>query len=250
MVISTEKHSIISGIFSIAFVIVLQLFAAPVPIFRYIIPACILYLAVVLTYNAWYLQVRGTFTFWTWLRLGLFLASWIGIFFIVPSSGLRGLYLVVSLVIVYILERALGSIGERLLTNELLLTAFSISMLVMALAHYYIIPSVIYLIVVFAFMTVLTRASYELTPLSLRQQWLAAVTFGLVMTEVYVALNFLPFHYSVLAVALFSIYFCVWSLYYYASFKHLSLRKIQFHVGLAVCSVAVVAVLTRWSIIS
>ena len=86
-------HPIISAILSIGFVVVVQIFATPTPVFRFLLPALVIYVAGVGAYNYVHLKRRGLYNFWAWLRPLLFIVAWFSVFFIIPNSFWRGAYL-------------------------------------------------------------------------------------------------------------------------------------------------------------
>jgi hypothetical protein len=242
-------HPIISGIVSVAFVVVVQLFAAPRPIFRFLLPAFLLYLGLVTIYHYIYLKRHGIFNWWLVIRPLLFLSSWFGLFFIIPDSFWRGVFLLVGVPVTYLLERMLGHQGEQLLFNETLLSAFAGLMTVTALSHYYALPSTLYLFAAFVFMLLLIRASFESMPQSKQVKWTSAVCLALALAEVFWAASFLPLHYSALGLLAFNVFYCTWTLCYYFLYNHLTAKKIQFHVILALLFTAVVAAVTPWRIL-
>lgn len=244
-----KYHRIISAILSIAFLVVVQIFATPQPIFRYLIPAFVGLLAVFALYNWVYLRSEQKFNWWLWLRPLLFLVSWFGVFFIIPADWLRGLFLLVGLPLVYFIEATTSSVGQQLLFNEVLLTAFCFFMSAAAVVQYFPRFGLWYMVAVFAFTTLLSRASYEFTPLTPRNRWSSSLTIALFSTELFWALNFLPLHYSALAVILFNLFYLCWALYYYSVFNHITPKRVQFHLILAAVFIFVIVVVTPWRIL-
>lgn len=244
-----DKHSLISACLSIAFVIVVQVFAAPTPVFRFLLPAFVLYLIVVGGYNYFHLKQRQLYNFWMWLRPLLFIMTWFGVFFIIPSNFWRGVYLLVGVVVIYIVERNLGSHGEQLLFNETLITAFTGLMTLTALSHYFLLPGTLYLAGTFVFITVIVRSSYDLSPQNERTKWISAVVLGLALTEVFWISSFLPLHYSALGLLAFNVFYCAWTLGYYFLYNHLTFKKVQFHVVLALVFTALIMSVTPWRIL-
>jgi hypothetical protein len=70
------SHTIVSGIISVGFVVIVQIFAAPQPVFRFLLPAFLLFVAVITTYNYFYLKRIGLYNFWSLMRIVLFLLVW------------------------------------------------------------------------------------------------------------------------------------------------------------------------------
>lgn len=244
-----SHHPIFSAILSIAFIVVVQIFAAPTPVFRFLLPAFVIYAAVVGVYNYFYLKRSGTYNFWTWLRPLLFIIAWFGVFFIIPSSFWRGVYLLLGVVAVYVVERNLGKMGEQLLFNETLITAFTGLMTLTAFSHYFLVPGTVYLILVFIWTMLIVRASYELTPQDRQAKWVSSVVLGIALTEVFWVGSFLPLHYSALGLLIFNVFYCAWTLGYYFLYNHLTPKKIQFHVVLALVFTAIILAVTPWRIL-
>ena len=95
-------HLIISAVIAISFLVITQIFASPLPVFRFLVPAFLAYVIAVAGYNRWYLKAKKEqWNIWVWLRLPLFLFTWFGLFFLVPSGLGRGLFLLVSLPIIF-----------------------------------------------------------------------------------------------------------------------------------------------------
>ncbi len=242
-------HPIVSAIISVALVVIVQIFAAPRPIFRFLLPAFLIYLGAVAIYNYVYVKQGGLFNWWLVIRPLLFLGSWFGLFFIIPNSFWRGVFLLIGVPVIYLVERMIGNQGEQLLFNETLLSAFAGLMTITAFSHYYVLPSTLYLFITFAFMILLIRASFESMPQSNQVKWASAVCLALALAEVFWAASFLPLHYSALGLLAFNVFYCTWTLCYYFLYNHLTPKKIQFHVSLALIFTAVIAIVTPWRIL-
>lgn len=247
---SAKQHQIVSAGLSLGYLVVIQIFATPVPVFRFLIPAFIGYLLVVTGYNYFYLRNKAEVSVWQVIRMPLFLLSWFGLFLLVPSSVLRGLFLLAGLPIIFMLEIFIGRVGEQLLFNEVLLTAFGGYISLMAFYQYFQITPVIYLVVVFSLSVLLCRTSYEMTPTTSAGKWGGALVISLFVTELFWALTFLPLHYSALGVIVFSCFYSVWALYYYHLFNHLTKSKVQFHLALSALCIIVISLITPWRIIN
>jgi hypothetical protein len=244
-----KYHNVISLVISVAFIVIIQLFASPQPTFRYLVPAFFLYVAVVGSYNYWYLQSLNKFSVWVWMRFPLLLGGWFTLFLLAPSSVLRGMFLVIGLVLLYFFESFVDSFGEQLLFNQVLLTAFTFFISLFAFNWYFQFASFYFLLATFGLVTILTRSSFAATPVPVPLQWVGSVALGLFTAEVYWSLSFLPFHYSALGLILFAVFYCAWSLYYYFLFNHITMKKIQFHLSLSSVFIILILILTRWSII-
>src|SRR6185369_7130555 len=134
-----KRHKLICLCIGLAFLIILQKFATPEPIFRFLLPAFLLYAAAVNFYNLIYLKSIEKYNFWTALRPMLLLASGFGLFLVVPSEFLRGVFLISSVVVIAFFEMLLGKQAENILLNETLFIAFG--MFFALFAGYYYSPS-------------------------------------------------------------------------------------------------------------
>jgi len=244
-----KYHKIVSLGLSIGFVILVQVFATPIPVFRFLVPAFIGFLLVVAFYNYIYLNRTGRYSIWIWLRFLLFAGSWFIMFFLIPSSGLRGLFLLFGILVMYVFESMVGLMGEQMLFNETLLTAFGFIMSLFALAWYFPISSILYLGLIFLMITLLARSSFASTPASNDQQLIGSIVIGLLTAQAFWALSFLPLHFSALALILFSIFYFLWVLFYYDLFKHLTVRKVQFHLAVSLGIIVLILLVTPWGII-
>lgn len=245
-----KYHKISSALGSILLIVVIQLFSTPQPVFRYLFPALLVFLIGVGVYTTVYLRGTGKHSFWAVVRTVIVFTAWIGMFFIIPSSVLRGFFLLAGLPILYYVLYTAGNTGEQLLFNELVVSAFGLFMLLASLAQYFARIGSWYVLITFLLTVVLSRATLDLTPQHLSTKWLGSIIIGLSMAELFWALSFLPLHYSVLGFILFAIFYAFWSLYYYYLFNHLTLRKVQFHLGLSLVFIILVLSTTPWGIIS
>jgi hypothetical protein len=244
-----KYHKLTSLICSVLFIVVVQLFAAPTPRFRFLIPAFFLYLGIVGLYNYAYLKFFNQYTIWNWLRMILFLIAWFALFLIIPTNALRGLFFIVGLGLIYFFERMLGNVGEQVLFNEILVSAFAFCMALFGFHWYFQFSSLVSLLLVFTSLTLVIRSSFASIPASSYVQWVGSIALGLFMTEVFWALSFWPLHYSALALILFSIFYFCWAMQYYFLFNHVTPKKIQFHLLLSAVCIAIILLVTPWSII-
>ncbi len=246
-----KYHKYASILLSVAFVVVVQMFAAPLPVFRYLIPAFVFYVGAVTAYNIWYLKAIGHYNLWWWVRPALFIAAWFGIFFILPNEIWRGLFLLLGLPVIYLVELLIGNSGQQLLLNETLLTAFGIFMALTSFSHTFAaVPGVVYLAICFLATMILVRASYEAVPRPGPARWYAAAILALLTTEFFLALSFLPLHFSALGLILFNAFYFCWVLYYYALYDHLNIKQVQYHIALAVIFTALILLVTPWQILT
>lgn len=244
-----KYHKFISLLIGLLFLIVLQTFATPEPIFRFLVPAFIGYALLVTLYNKWYLKQIEKYSFWILVRPVLLLLAGFGLFLIIPSDFLRGLFLILTVFVIAFFELILGNFAENLLLNETLIIAFGLFIFFFALFHYLPGYQTYYLAGIFFSSSLLTRSFYEFTPKSERIKIIGAVTVGLFCSQIYWALNFLQFHFSVLSIVLFNIFYFILILNYYHLFHVLNFKKIQFHLILISLSSLLVVIVTPWQIL-
>lgn len=246
----SKFHNYISCITGIGFLIVLQSFAVPTPVFRFLVPAFFVFGALVTYYNYWYLKKIGKYNIWTTLRPLMLFGSGFGLFIIIPNDFLRGSFLILMVILGSFFELFIGDFSENILLNETLLVAFSWFLFLFAYDNPYAPPfHTYYLIVIFFVCFVLVRSFYEFIPQTTGYKVVSAVAISLFCTELFWALTFLPFHFSVLAVMLLNFFYFFLILNYYVSYQVLSFKKIKFHVLLMVISTAVILITTPWKII-
>jgi hypothetical protein len=246
-----KYHKISSAIIALLFLIGVQFYATPLPVFRNLFMAFLGFLILVGVYNFFYLRSVGKYNIWVWVRPLLFYIAWFSLFNFVPNATLRGLYLLASLPIIYFIEVVMERDGEQVLFNQTLISAFSLFIAAAAISQFYRfnVPGTLYLVGLFIFTTVLVRSSYEPTPRSKNHKWAGAVAIALFTTELFWALDFLPLHFTALGLLLFNVFYFCWSLYYYFLFNHLTYKKIQFQLLLTVLFTGVILLLTPWKII-
>ncbi|HEX3095992.1 MAG TPA: hypothetical protein VHQ20_02635 [Patescibacteria group bacterium] len=246
--ISNRTHLIVSGIVAILFLVITQVFATPLPVFRFLIPAFALYVAGVGFYNQWYLKSKDQWNVWLWLRLPFFLLTWFGLFFLIPSGLGRGTFLLFSMPVIFFFESLVGNTGQQLGWNEFLLSCAALLLTLFGFSYYFILPGVLYLAVVFLTVSILVRSSLELVPHDHMVKWIAALSLGLFTTEFFWAVSFLPLHYTALAIFTFNVLYVLWIIYYHYLYKTLTRKQIQFHLFLALLLVVVMLISTPWSI--
>jgi hypothetical protein len=225
---------------------VLQKFATPEPVFRFLLPAFLLFLIFVAAYNRWYLKKIGKYNFWTLLLPELLMAAGFGVFLVINSQNLRGLFLTVTVVFIALSEIILGNMAENLMLNQILVIAFGLFF--SFFGAYYYTPSFqpLYLIGVFLGGGLLARVFYESALQPEKTKLIGAMAIGLFCAELFWVLNFLQFHFSVLSLILFNIFYFCLILNYYHLFHNLNFKKLQFHLLLIVfCSILVVLT-TPW----
>jgi hypothetical protein len=227
----------------------MQKFANPEPIFRFLLPAFLFYLAAVYQYDKRYLKSLGKYNVWALVRMALLLFAAFGLFLVIPSEGLRGLFLIAAVLTVALFQILLDSTAENILLNQTLTIAFGLFFSLAAFMQY--IPSFgpWYVMAVFASVFLLTRSFYEQVPRPEKTKLIGAVAMGLFASQMFWALSFLPLHFSVLSLLLFNFFYFCLTMNYYHLFHVLNIKKMQFHLLLiAVCSILVV-LSTPWSVL-
>jgi len=244
-----KYHKLISFCFGLLFLIVLQKFATPLPVFRFLAPAFILYAAVMAIYNKWYLRQIQKYNFWSVLRSVMLLISAFGIFLVLPTGSLRGIFLILTVRVITLAQIVLGLSAENILLNETLLIGFGLFFALCGAYYYFPSYQPLFAVGVFLAAALLARSFYEFTPQTQKTKLVGAIILGLFCLQLYWAINFLPFSFSALAILLFlAFYFCL-ILNYYHLFHNLNYKKIQFHLFLIAGCTAVVLAATPWFII-
>lgn len=244
-----SQHNIFSVLFGVFFIIALKKFSYPAPVFRFLATIFLAYWMLLGLYNHFYLKHIGQSNFWVWLRPFLISLSVLGVFFTVPNDFLRGMAALMGAFLVFLFEFLLGKFSDNLNVNETLLIAFGGFMALCGINFYFPGFSFIYVIMSFVWTVLMTRSFLEFIPQDRRVKLATALTLGFFSAQLYWALGFLPLHYSVLATALFCLYYLLLIFTYYYLFNILSLQKIKFHLGLAALCLAAIILATPWSII-
>lgn len=245
---SNKSHLIYSGIIAILFVVIIQIFASPVPVFRFLLPAFIGYVIALSLYNRWYLRANERWNFWLWIRIPFFLITWFGVFFLIPSTFGRGLFLLASVPIIFFFESLVGNAGQQLGWNEFLLTLGALLLSLFGFSYYYNLPGLLYLVTCFVAVAAVVRSSLEMVPHESAVKLVASLAIGLFATELFWVSNFLPLHFTALAVITFNALYVVWIVYYHYLYNTLSHKQIQFHLLLAIFLSVVMLFSTPWSI--
>jgi hypothetical protein len=243
-----KYHKLISVCIGLLFLLVVQNFSVPVPIFRFLLPAVLCYLILVAAYNRWYLIQNKKYNFWALLLPELLIAAGFGAFLVIPSANLRGLFISAAVVFIALGEIVLGNMSENLMLNQALVIAFGLFF--GFFGAYFYTPSyeIIYLIGVFLGAGLLARAFYESVPQPEKTKLIGAVAIGLFCAELFWVLNFLNFHFSVLSLILFNIFYFCLIMNYYHLFHNLNFKKVQFHLLLIAFCSFVVLLATPWSV--
>lgn len=227
----------------------MQKFANPEPVFRFLAPAFLIYAAAVFWYGKQYLKSLEKYNIWIQARSMLLLASAFGLFLVIPSDGLRGLFLILAVITIAAFQIFLGDTAENLLLYETLIIAFGLFFSLAAFMQY--IPGFgpWYVMAVFAAVFLLSRSFYELVPRQEKTKLIGSVAMGLFSSQMFWALSFLPLHFSALALLLFNFFYFCLTLNYYHLFHVLNFKKMQFHLFLIIACSVVVVLATPWSIL-
>lgn len=244
-----KYHKIISAGLAIALIVVVQAFASPLPVFRYLIPAVVGFVVLVLYYSHRYLHAIHQWNIWKLVQIGLFFIAWFGVFVLLPSYMVRGVYLVASVPIIYFFLLLIGNFGEQLLINQTLLTGFGLLVASWGLQFYYRLAESYVFVLEFFAMFLLIRASLELIPHSRRLKTLSALVISLFVSQIHWALSFWPLHYSALALICFSMFYAMWILYHFALFNVLTTRRVQFYLAFALFSIIIIVLASPWRIL-
>jgi hypothetical protein len=165
------------------------------------------------------------------------------------------LFLVTAIFLMILFEILIGSFAENVLINETLLIAFGAFVAILG-AGLYLPPflkfylNILYAAAVFAATLLITRSFYEFVPHPSGVKLFHSLVISLFCTEVFWALTFLPFHFSVLAILLLNVFYFGLMLNYYSLFQTLSPKKIQFHLVLVVVCSGLVLLATPWRVLN
>ncbi|MDB4940070.1 MAG: hypothetical protein JWO40_495 [Candidatus Doudnabacteria bacterium] len=238
-------HKVISSIIALVFLVLIQTTSK---VFRFLLPVMLLYFIVVMAYNYWYLKKHNFYVFWSWLRMLFFLASIVSIYFVIPSGFIKGIFLIFASAFVYFLELRLLIASEQVLFFETLLSYFGLALGIFG-NNYYLLPKNFITLILLGLATYLiARASFDYAPQSRQQKNFFAWFIAFCVLEVSWALIFLPFHFTVLAVILFNIFYVLWIITYYHLFHNLSMKKVSFHMIFSTILILLTLLSTPWKI--
>lgn len=244
------RHKIYSAIFAIAFVIILQWFASPSPVFRFIIPAFLGYLGVLMFYNWRYLLAKDVFNVWLFMRLPLFLVFWFSLFIIAPIAIVKVVFLLASIPVIFFFETLVENRGQQIAWNIFLLSSASLLLGLYGFNFYFPLNGFVYLLLLFVGTLLLVRVSVDSVPHTSNVKWLAALVLALFSAELFWVLQFLPLHFSVLAVINFNILYLLWAIYYHYLYQTLTAKQIQFNVLLALALSIIILLSSPWGILN
>lgn len=237
------NHKAVSIIFALAFFGLVQSFNS---VFRFLLPAMLIYGAVVLAYNLWYIRQKNFYSLWSWLRSLFFLLALLAIYFVLPANFSRGLFLVLSAVFIYFMEQALLVASEQVTYLQTLLSFFGFSLAAFAL-NYFLLPQSPIILVLLCLATFLvSRSSLDYVPATTAKKNFFSGVLALSILEASWALIFLPLHFTAIAIILFNIFYVLWLVVYYHLFNNLNAKKISFHVIFSSIIIALVLTTTPW----
>ena len=244
-----QYHKIISIVLGLLFLVVLQAFSNPLPIFRFLLPAFLGLLAITYFYNRNYLRSLGKENFWVLMRPSLLLTSGFLLFLVLPGPISRGFFFVATVAMIATFEILLANYSENLMLNEAIITAFGFCFAFSRFAQDFPSFQYLYVLGVFGGLLLITRCFYEFIPHSNNAKWLNALVVAFLSAQIFWAASFLPFHFSVLAILMVNFFYAMLALNYYRLFNTLNLQKIKFHLALSGISLALVLSATPWRII-
>jgi hypothetical protein len=243
-----KHHKLISLCIGLCFLLAVQRFSTPEPIFRFLIPTFLGYILLAAVYNNWYLKKIQKYNFWAMLLPEFLMTAAFGAFLVIPSQNLRGLFLSSAVVIIAFCEIVLGNMAENLMLNQTLITAFAMFFGFFGAYYYTPVYEPIYLMGLFFGATLLARIFYESVPQPTQTKLIGSIAIGLFCAELFWVLNFLHFHFSVLSLILFNIFYFCLILNYYHLFHNLNFKKIQFHLVLIAFCTLMAVLATPWTV--
>ena len=245
-----SRHKIFSAILAVAYVIIVQWFASPIPVFRFLVPAFIGFLIILTLYNWRYLKSQNDLSWWLLVRVPVFVLVWFGVLFIIPTGYGRVLYLFASVPVIFFFETLVANKGQQLGWNLFLLSLASLLMALYGFNFYFPLSGLVYLALIFVGVLTLVRISVESVPHPSNVKWLAGLVLALFAAELFWVLQFLPLHFSVLAVINFNILYLLWAIYYHYLYQTLTSKQIQFNILLALGLSIIILVSSPWTILN
>lgn len=244
-----KRHKYISALFAIAFLGFVQVFGNTTTIFRFLGLALLVYLIALTVYNWQYLKSQNQLSWWLLVRVPVFVLVWFGLLFIIPTGFGRYLFLILSLPIIFFFETLVANKGQQLGWNLFLLSLASLLIALYGFNFYFPLNGLVYLALTFAGVLTLVRISVESVPHSTNVKWLAGLVLGLFSAELFWVLQFLPLHYSVLAVINFNVLYLLWAIYYHYLYQTLTSKQIQFNILLALSLSILILFSSPWTIL-
>jgi hypothetical protein len=243
-------HKIVSVALGLVFMITLQAFSNPQPVFRFLIPAFIVVLAITFFYNRYYLRVQNKYKLWVAVRPLLLQVSAFLFYIVLLNSFFRGIFFVVAVFLIAIFEMFLAKYSENIFLNETLLGAFGFCFAFLAFSQeYFYTYTPLFAVGIFVALFLLARSFYEFLPITDKAKTLNALLIAFLSAQVFWVVNFLPFHYSAISLLLLNFFYVALVLNYYYLLHTLSKQKIKFYLSLSAISMVLVFSATPWSIV-
>ncbi len=238
------NHKLASGAFAVLFLITVQLTSA---VFRFLLPAVLVYVAALTMYSYRYLLQQKVYTPWLLVRVPLFVAALVCVYLLLPiASPVRSLYLILAAALLYLGEATLAKVSEQANFFATLLTFFGLSIGLFA-ANFYMPNNTFLVLLLLGLATfAVCRTSFEhvLQPGSVKSTYASLLVVCVV--ELAWCLVLLPLHFTVLAIVMLNVFYVLWILAYYHLFHNLTSKKVTFHVGFAVAVTFIALVSTPW----
>lgn len=244
-----QHHKLISICIGLLYMVVLQIFSSPQPVFRFLLPAFLAVLGLTYAYNRAYLKHLGQYNFWVLLRPSLLESAGFLLYLLLPGPFSRGLFFIATVAIIAVFESLLANFSENVLLNQTLLTAFGFAYAFLGFSQYFPSFGFLYLLSFFASAFLIARCFYEFIPHQGNIKLLNALGVAFLSTQVFWGISLLPFDFAALAVLMFLFFYVLLVLNYFSLFQTLTLKKIKFYFGLAGLSVILVFAATKWGII-
>lgn len=237
------NHKLVSAVLALLFLILVQSFNG---VFRFLLGAMFLYTAALMAYNYWYLHQHNFYTFWSFLRPLFFLGSIIGIYFVLPAGFIRGFFVIVATILIFVFELGLLSATEQVIFLETLFSYFGLVLAAFAYT-FFLLPKSWIMLLVFFFLTFLVaRASFEYIPQPAQKKNFFSWLIALAVLELSWTLLFIPLHFSVLAIILFNVFYLLWIIVYYYMFHNLTSKKVGFHLVFSAFLIILALISTPW----
>lgn len=244
-----NAHKIISVVLGLLYMIVLQVFSNPVPVFRFLLPAFLGVLLTTFLYNLYYLRHQEKYNFWVVIRPLLLQASGFLLFLVLFNSFYRGMFFILSVMLITFFELTLTKYSENILLSEILIVLFGFIYALMGLLQTF--PSLGYwfLIAVFLALFLLARAFFEFIPGEPKMKLLNGLVISFLGAEIFWSASFLHFHYSVLAALTFIFVYVMLVLNFHYLLRTLTAKQIKFYLSLAGVSLLLIFSATPWTIV-
>lgn len=247
--INWTSHRVVSVVSAIVLPLVVYNMALPQPIFRFLVPVFIILVVgiEVLTWRT--LKSLGEARVWAIVRSSLFYLSWGLLFFLMPSAFLQEVYIFSSIPVLYVGQQLVAYTGETVLITHTILTSFGIIMGVVAGEFYFHASGLVLSTVLFLAYFLLTRATYVFVPQSSVVRLIASILVALCAVEAYIAILYLPFHYTVVGFLSLLSFYLIWLFTYYWQFGVLTFARVKFYLLISLVFAVAILMATPWQAI-